>query len=300
MVFRFFMINQLKKNVHIMTDRIAQTRTYYEMNRSGSFDMKKFQENLTTHYIGRSFVYRKSVDSTMQIAQREIEEGAVTGTIVLAEQQTNGRGRKNRSWVSESSDNLYFSIVIRVNHENPSHLLKLNFAAPIAIIQACKDQGLQNVFIKWPNDVYVKHQDESFSKLCGTIIDSVQVGDSLAANIGIGINVNQNMKTIKDTVVGNTPISIKDCLERQISREVVLAKFCNTLEGLMGTSLSETLLLYKSFDMLINKNVIVTNKDSQRLGKAVGYSSGGNLIVKFDDGDVTSELLAEEVSIRPH
>jgi BirA family biotin operon repressor/biotin-[acetyl-CoA-carboxylase] ligase len=261
------------------------------------FDAKRFQTALKTKYIGRSFIYREETESTMNIAQRETHEGAATGTLILAERQTSGRGRKGREWVSETGGNLYFTIVIRVNPQEPLHLLKLNFALAAAIVQACRDEGVQETYIKWPNDVWVKTND-SYSKVCGMLIDSIQTQEDLSANCGVGLNVNQDMTKMKERIVGNIPTSLFNELRSKVDREQLLAKICNALETLLGGSLESVLEVYKGYDILVGKQVTVTSGTNEpRFGKAKGYSKFGNLIVKFDDGE-EKELLAEEVSIR--
>lgn len=304
------MINQLCKNtrrsillsiasyISKMSDKIHQFKHYYDISNI-SFETYRFQKNLETYYVGRSFIYRKETESTMDIAQREISEGAATGTLILAEHQTKGRGRKGRTWLSERADNLYFSIIFRVNPTEPLHLLKLNFAVAIAVAQACRDEGVMETYIKWPNDIWV-YSHQQYYKVCGMLIDSIQTANSeLAAICGIGLNVNQDMTHLQEAMVGNQPISLKNVLSIEVDREKVLAKICNMLENLLGESLESVLHLYKTFDILVGKQVIITCSNGEtKTGKAVGYSKYGSLMVEWENGTVT-ELMSEEVSIRP-
>jgi BirA family biotin operon repressor/biotin-[acetyl-CoA-carboxylase] ligase len=266
---------------------------------STMFDMQRFQEQLTTKFIGRSFIYRKEIDSTMNLAQREVSEGSPTGTLILAERQTKGRGRKGRSWHSDLAENLYFTIIIHVNPQEPLQLLKLNFAVAAAVVQACRDEGAQETFIKWPNDVWVRRKDGVFQKMCGMLIDSIQTADQhLAACCGVGLNVNQDMELIQDKIEGNLATSLKNIMIKEISREQVLAKICNNLEMLLAEPFEVVQGIYRDFDILVGKYVTVTGNSGQRTGKAVAYSKFGNLIVEFDDDGTRSELISEEVSIR--
>ena len=174
---------QLLKNQRLLYT-MNQFSQYY-VTSGIHFDAKRFQTVLKTKYIGRSFIYRQETESTMNIAQRETHEGAVTGTLILAERQTSGRGRKGREWVSETGGNLYFTIIIRVNPQEPLHLLKLNFALAAAIVQACRDEGVQETYIKWPNDVQL-----SGKKISGVLCETAFQGQSVEIFLGIGINVN--------------------------------------------------------------------------------------------------------------
>ncbi len=79
------------------------------------FDAARFQQQLRTKHVGRYLTYRKTVTSTMELAKRDINEGAPSGTLILAETQTQGRGRESRPWSSEAKGNLYFSLIIRLD-----------------------------------------------------------------------------------------------------------------------------------------------------------------------------------------
>ena len=88
--------------------------------RSSATCARAFQDALTTRCIGRFLVYRPTVDTTMVLARREGEEGAPHGTLVLAEEQTAGRGRRGRGFHSPAGENLYFTLVLRPSPSQPS------------------------------------------------------------------------------------------------------------------------------------------------------------------------------------
>ncbi|KAF0981911.1 hypothetical protein FDP41_011772 [Naegleria fowleri] len=279
-----------------------------------AFSIPRFQELLKTKNIGRCFIYREQVESTMDVAKAQAEEKCPTGTLILAEEQTKGRGRKGRAWSSEGQGkSLYFTIVFHLNMEKASELIKLNLAIPLAVALTLKDEGLKTCGIKWPNDVWVIPEQSTTSnakKISGMLIDSVQTGESLFGLAGVGINLNQSFMSSNNTRQAveeknellNIATSYFDETNKTVEREKFLAHFCNTLEALLGLSQKEVLVLYKSNDILLGKDVTVIPADSKSApysAKAVGISKFGNLLVELNDGSGVKELVAEEVSIRP-
>jgi BirA family biotin operon repressor/biotin-[acetyl-CoA-carboxylase] ligase len=259
------------------------------------FNAKEFQANLRTEFIGRSFIYRHLVDSTMQVAQREETEGCAHGTLVLAECQSHGIGRGGRDWVSQPNGNLYFSIVLRPRVF--TDLYKLNFSICLAVCLSCDQEGIKTN-VKWPNDVWY---DRS-KKLSGMLINTSFVGKEASAIVGIGINVNEDMMKTNNAEIQKVATSLFNITGRQINRERFLANVCNHLEDLTIKPMEAIIELYKNYDLLCGNDVVVMPKgrdNPERVdAKAITFSPEGALVVQYQDG-TTKELVAEEVSIRP-
>jgi BirA family biotin operon repressor/biotin-[acetyl-CoA-carboxylase] ligase len=141
------------------------------------FNFSEFQKNLKTKQIGRCFIYRLTTESTMILSKREIEEGGPSGTLVLSEQQTGGKGREKREWVSKPHGNLYFTFHLK--EKTYDNFFKINLLIPIAITTALLDFEIK-AKIKWPNDVWVNGK-----KISGMLIDIDDKIDYKALNIGI-------------------------------------------------------------------------------------------------------------------
>jgi len=282
---------------------------FYTHTSDNEFVLSRFQEMLRTKYIGRSFIYRTEVESTMDVAKNEAEAGCPTGTLILSELQTKGRGRKGREWSSSGrGKNLYFTLVFHIKPEHAMEMIKLNLAIPLATTLTLKEEGLKKVGIKWPNDVWVYADNEATmpKKISGMLIDSVQSGDSLYGLAGVGINLNQTFggESVDsgNHAVSNVATSVQDTIGKSVDREKFLAYFCNTLEALLGFSQKDVITLYKENDLLIGKEINVIPSDPNTLpyvAKAVGISKFGNLRIELKDGTGVKELIAEEVSIRP-
>ena len=134
-------------------------------------NLDSLESQLKTERIGRRVVYLTSTGSTMDIARREAEDGAEDGTVVIAEEQTKGRGRFGRAWESPAGKNLYFTVVLRPPVDR---LRLLSMAAPLAVAKGVEGVTGHVPRIKWPNDVLM-----SGRKLAGVLIESEIAGDEV-------------------------------------------------------------------------------------------------------------------------
>ncbi|KAF2409592.1 BirA family transcriptional regulator, biotin operon repressor / biotin-[acetyl-CoA-carboxylase] ligase [Pseudomonas antarctica] len=126
-----------------------------------------------------------SIDSTNAEALRLVEAGCAAPFLVLAEQQTAGRGRRGRKWVSPFAQNVYYSLVLRIE-SGLRQLEGLSLVVGLAVMQALRELGVQGAALKWPNDVLVGHK-----KIAGILLELVgDPADICHVVLGIGVNVN--------------------------------------------------------------------------------------------------------------
>ncbi|NHN25164.1 biotin--[acetyl-CoA-carboxylase] ligase [Flavobacterium jejuense] len=108
-------------------------------------------------------------------------------TTVVTENQLNGKGQRGASWVSENGKNLTFSIFIRHPEKNLNNLYIINIITSIAIIEALKEYHLNDLHIKWPNDILSENK-----KICGILVENtIKSNGKIQSIVGIGLNVNQ-------------------------------------------------------------------------------------------------------------
>lgn len=125
------------------------------------------------------------LDSTNAEALRSIERGCIAPFLVLAERQTAGRGRRGRKWVSPFAENIYYSLVLRVDG-GMRQLEGLSLVVGLAVMQALRGCGVPGAGLKWPNDVLVGQK-----KIAGILLELVgDPADVCHVVIGVGINVN--------------------------------------------------------------------------------------------------------------
>jgi BirA family biotin operon repressor/biotin-[acetyl-CoA-carboxylase] ligase len=129
-----------------------------------------------------------SVDSTNAEALRAIGQGGQAPFLVLAERQVSGRGRRGRKWVSPFAENLYYSLVLRIDG-GMRQLEGLSLVVGLAVLQALRNFGVPGAGLKWPNDVLVGNK-----KIAGILLELVgDPADVCHVVLGIGVNVNMQV-----------------------------------------------------------------------------------------------------------
>ena len=151
------------------------------------FSIENFDIKLNTEFIGRTFVYAEELSSTNTFLMDKKNGYNNSGTVVLAEKQTSGRGRKDRVWYSAPDSNLTFSILLTKDNFLSSNSSLINFAASLSVAFSLENLYQLKTELKWPNDVLLDGK-----KTSGILIESTSQGNKIDRFvIGIGINVNQ-------------------------------------------------------------------------------------------------------------
>lgn len=251
-------------------------------------NLRALEETLETRYVGRRVIYLTSTASTQDIARVEAEGDASAGTLVIAEEQTKGRGRFGRSWVSPSGANLYFTLIMRPEARRAR---SLGMVAPLAVAEAVEQVTGLSPRIKWPNDVIVEGR-----KLAGVLIETDVQGQSLKyALVGSGVNVNFDIEDTSE--IADIATSLKRELGRDTSREELLAMLLNRFEKLHESDITDVVQRWRSRLDTLGRQVKVTFRDQVQEGLAEDVDADGNLVLVQADG---SRVLIEagEVTLR--
>lgn len=146
------------------------------------------------------------------------------GTVIMAENQYEGRGQVGSKWHAEPGKNLTFSILLRPSFIQPREQFNLNMTISIAIQKALESLIGTGLSVKWPNDIYFGHQ-----KIGGMLIENIIAGSHIKACIaGIGINVNQE---VFETELQQRAGSIYQILHRHVDLVTLLAEICSHIEA---------------------------------------------------------------------
>jgi BirA family biotin operon repressor/biotin-[acetyl-CoA-carboxylase] ligase len=184
---------------------------------------ESIQRELRTRFVGRKVVCLDSVTSTSDVARRLAQRGDPEGTLVIAEEQTAGRGRQGRRWIAPPGSSLLLSIVFRPSLA-PAELPQLLMASSLAVAQAVEDSTGLPVRLKWPNDILLEGK-----KTGGILIEAGISGDKLDyAVVGIGLNVNLDPAEIPEIAGHATSLSTQ--LGRRVPRPEVLQSLLQSLE----------------------------------------------------------------------
>lgn len=240
---------------------------------------------------GNNLFYFDKIDSTNIKAKQLLEENVAEGTIVIAEEQTAGRGRLNRKWISESQKNLTFSVIIKPSI-SPEHIGILSIYAGLAVAEALKKMFNIIPVCKWPNDVY-----QNGKKVCGILSEAVFKNDKLyGVVIGIGINVNQSV--FPDELMEKAT-SIRNITGKEQNRFELLNSVLERLEcyyeNIQTGELKNIMERWKENSTMFEKEVIVNQNGNMLTGTAVRLADDGGLIINTNNGEV--KVLAGDVSI---
>lgn len=171
-----------------------------------------------------------SLDSTNAEALRLLSSTPALPFYVLAERQTSGRGRRGRSWVSPFGENIYYSLVLRIEG-GMRQLEGMSLAVGLALLQVVRDHGVSSAGLKWPNDVLVGER-----KLAGVLLElSGDPADVCHVVIGIGLNV--NMLAAEVGTIGQPWTSMRMELGRPLDRNELVCALNRQLSHYLGIQL---------------------------------------------------------------
>jgi len=244
--------------------------------------------DLGTRFIGQRVIYCAKIPSTMEVAKREVLQGAQEGTVVVAGEQTAGKGRMSRVWLSPKGC-IALSIIL---YPNRAYLPSLIMVASLAVVHTIADvTGLWSQ-IKWPNDVLINGK-----KICGILVESgVRGGGIDYAVVGIGINV--NLKTTDFTGMYLPATSLSDELGREVSRLEITRRLLVEFERLY-LSVQHGDSVYQEWrDSLgtLGKRVHARSGSKVYEGIAESVAHDGSLMLRCQDGSLI-KLTAGDITL---
>jgi BirA family biotin operon repressor/biotin-[acetyl-CoA-carboxylase] ligase len=246
------------------------------------FNIENFDIKLNTDFIGRDFVYAEELSSTNSFLMDKENGFSKHGTVVLAEKQTKGRGRKDRLWYSVPESNLTFSVLLNKDKLLLRNTNMINFAASLAVAVSIENLFQLKTELKWPNDVLLDHK-----KTSGILIESSSQGNKIERLVvGIGINVNQN--SFQGTF-NYPPTSIRNELGKNVEREKLLAEVLNNFELLIEKikiNKNEIIEDWKSKCNMIGERISIIENEIEKFGVFYDLDEDGFLLLKTKEGIV--------------
>lgn len=235
-----------------------------------------------------------TIESTNDYLLEQARRHSQAKTIAcFAEQQTGGKGRRGREWVSPYANNIYHSLLWYFNHD-PSELIGLSLAVAVCVARALKAIGITNgLELKWPNDLLWRGR-----KLCGILIEMyAEPHQQCALVIGIGINTRLTTQQQLDRPIAST----EDILNKPTDRNVLAANLLNeiipALTEFQQTGLKSFLNEWRSMDSFAGRMIRLMSPRQEITGLVKGISERGELLLEDTQGRVTS-YLSGEVSIK--
>ncbi|MDR5659114.1 biotin--[acetyl-CoA-carboxylase] ligase [Serpentinicella sp. ANB-PHB4] len=285
-------INALKLEGYLIES--VHKKGYRIIEKSNSLLPVEISNYLTTEKIGENIIHFESIQSTNDYA-KENGNSLDHGTIVIAEEQVEGRGRMGRSWVSPKGTGIWMSLVLKPDIA-PVEGVKVTQIGAAAVSNALRESLGVDAKIKWPNDITIKGK-----KVCGILTEmSAEINEIHYLVIGIGINVNVKQFPAD---IENMATSLMIEKGEPVDRKKILVDILSEFERLYdhfihkGT-LDKTIKICRDHSALIGKNVsIIKSGKKIEEGKVLRLSDDGFIIIKKHSG-VEETIQSGEISIR--
>ncbi|WP_373897150.1 biotin--[acetyl-CoA-carboxylase] ligase [Haloimpatiens sp. FM7315] len=268
---------------------------YRIVNSPDRLTAEEVGEGLKTKYMGRNIMYFETIDSTNIKAKKLAAEGVLEGTVVIAEEQTEGKGRLGRSWISPKNKGIWMSLILRPDI-NPMKVSMITEVAAAAAVKAIEDMGVK-AYIKWPNDIVVENK-----KLCGILTEMTGEVDKVNYVIlGMGINANLDLEDFQSEL-RDEATSIKIETGKNIVRKELVAKLLNYFENFYESfvikgDIEKSLEICREKSILLGKEIQVIGRNEVKKARALDIDNEGRLVVRFDD-EKEEAIFSGEVSIR--
>jgi BirA family biotin operon repressor/biotin-[acetyl-CoA-carboxylase] ligase len=248
----------------------------------------EINSGLRSKLLGRPIYYFDSVSSTMDMAMQLGIKGAPEGTIILAETQTEGRGRLGREWVSPKYKGIYLSLILRPALL-PNSTPVLTLLTAVSICAAIQEITGLDPKIKWPNDIFISNR-----KLGGILTElNAEMDQIQFVVIGLGLNVNNDKRSL---VAGAT--SLKEEKKEWVSRICLLQEIVRKIENnyLLFKEKGSLPVIeqWRNYNITLGRRVKVTLQKEHLEGTAVDIDMDGGLLLRKDSG-ITRKVMAGDL-----
>lgn len=247
-----------------------------------------------TEWVAKEVLYFDTIDSTNTKAQELAEKGYPSGTLVVADKQESGKGRRGRSWVSPSGTGIFMTLMIKPDI-NPNNASMLTLVAALAVAKAITSVTGEEAMIKWPNDIVVNGK-----KVCG-ILTEMNAQFDYINHIVVGIGINVHNESFPEEISHMASSLMIEAGGKRFHRAQIIAETMSYFEQYYDTFLQTQDLsaLVREYDELLvnmNKAVRVLDPKEPFDGKAMGITPRGELIV--DTWESRKLVSSGEVSVR--
>jgi BirA family biotin operon repressor/biotin-[acetyl-CoA-carboxylase] ligase len=234
-----------------------------------------------------------TIGSTNDAALEWLASGAPDFALVAADQQTAGRGRMQRRWITNPGSALAFSVIIHLTQDEEAHSGLIPLMAGAAVCQALEHRYALHPRIKWPNDIMLDGR-----KTCGILVESQWIGSLASAVIGIGVNITP--EAVPEVEAGALPATcVEEAAALPVDRFALLGSILKSLGAWRAAEKWDELILYVQSRMayLGDPVDLMEPNASPRAGILAGLDASGAAVVDLLTG---RELIrAGDVRLRP-
>lgn len=285
-------MNQLKEEGYEIES--VPRKGYRILSRPDVVTAEEVGSRLETKWAARTLYFYETTGSTNNNAAEYAEQGAAEGTLVIAEEQGTGKGRRGRHWVTPSGSAIAMSMVLRPRI-SPANVSMVTLVMGLAVAGACREFCGVDAKIKWPNDVVVNGK-----KICGILTEMFSEVDYIKYLV-IGTGINTAVEEFPPELQ-QTAVSLHRIMGRRPDRAGLIAVCMKYFEQYYETFLetqdfSGLKELYNGLLVGIGGTVRVLEPGNEYTGVSEGIDSRGELLVRREDGSLEA-VYAGEVSVR--
>lgn len=254
-------------------------------------DVSEISHGLDTYLLARRIIYRESTSSTNDIAKQLAEAGEPEGTLIIADEQTAGRGRLGRTWIAPPRSSILMSLILRPSLA-PFQTNRVTMAVSVGVCEGIEQVTGLRPQVKWPNDILLN------GKKCAGILSEGGIADDRVEYIvvGLGMNVNFSVTHVKGLPPNATAIA--DELGRPVSREGLIRSLVAKIERryLKVREGADPQDEWKSRINTVGKRVRAKAGRQIEEGIAEDVDQDGALLLRRADGSL-ARLIAGEVTL---
>ncbi|MEW4306973.1 biotin--[acetyl-CoA-carboxylase] ligase [Rossellomorea marisflavi] len=275
-------IEELRKEGFVL--EAVRKKGYRIIGSPDSVTANKLKIGLKTKTLGQNIHYEETVGSTQKVAHELAANGAPEGTLVIADEQTDGRGRLMREWHSSKGTGVWMSLILKPLLP-PQKAPQFTLIAAVAVVQAIQETTGLDPQIKWPNDILINGR-----KATGILTELQAEPDKInSIIIGIGMNVNQTQEHFPDELQS---IATSYGMEagRSLSRSDIVQKVLERMEALyelyMAKGFTPIKLMWESYAVSIGRRITARTINGSIEGYARGITEEGVLQIEDDTGQL--------------
>lgn len=262
-------------------------KVLFNGQKNSKLSSKKIIKLLSQDYDAVSVFVHKKIDSTNDAAKRLLRSGLNTPAIIVADTQTNGRGRADHRFYSPSKTGIYMSVVV-FPKVRLFDSVAITTAAAVAVVRAIKSFAPLDLKIKWVNDIFLNNK-----KVCGILTECSSSDPDSPGGVIIGVGINLTTSVFPDDIADsaaslNCELIEKNRLVAQTAREIFRA--CENLKE--GSYMED----YRKLSLVTGKKIEYFKNGNKVTAQAIGIDDNGGLIVEHSDKK-TSVLTGGEVSV---
>ena len=240
----------------------------------------QIKSQVETELIGREIFIYDSIPSTNDRAKQMIADWDREGIIILADSQSEGKGRLGRKWLSESEAGIYLSALVKPDLPQ-NQISQITLVAGVALVRAINEFSPAKAYLKWPNDILINEK-----KVAGILTENYQTAGHSGVIIGIGINVNHKRFPLAlQHIATSLAMENGDAPDRESLIPVLIKHLDHEYRCFLKEGLSPVLQHWSMNSDMFGMHITITRGNETYPGTAQKLDELGRLVVLLDTGE---------------